>query len=340
MQIVVTAIGCTPSEKPRALEIIKQALLVSGAQAEPIEVRLGVARNSKAKRQEIDKFTVAASPSGRACGSDGHRETWSMNPGFQGFPQVARAGQWQGTFRNQAAARLFISVMSATAEQRGAIDAILGLDAPEHDSPISMAHIAPKNCQGGGGDFTKGAGVISAEMAPAIDARDRALAVDGKLWDAAYALYCAGKWKIDGYTKHSIAEQIELWTNLRDALGLPKGTATGLGVGANQSQPEDPDKAYLRGALGRMVDRWEKQRGEIGTLHDMLATVADVFDIDAEEHQHKANNELHESRRKLAAKMAQRNWRLARMCRAPIPDFEEVPPNDVVDFPTLSDSLR
>lgn len=41
-------------------------------------------------------------------------------------------------------------------------------------------------------------------------------------------LYLAGYWKAEGVSAH---EAMTLWTDLRDELGLPKGTATSLGVG-------------------------------------------------------------------------------------------------------------
>lgn len=47
---------------------------------------------------------------------------------------------------------------------------------------------------------------------------------------AALALYEAGLWKCAGL--HPV-EQVKLWDDLRDALGLTPGHATALGVGAD-----------------------------------------------------------------------------------------------------------
>jgi hypothetical protein len=51
--------------------------------------------------------------------------------------------------------------------------------------------------------------------------------------DAARALYMAGRWECSALPG---SEQVRLWEALRDALGLPKGTATAAGVAAAQDQ--------------------------------------------------------------------------------------------------------
>ena len=48
-----------------------------------------------------------------------------------------------------------------------------------------------------------------------------------KLETAAFQLYMAGKWDCDTLEDD---EQTRLWTNLRNALGLPEGTATKAGL--------------------------------------------------------------------------------------------------------------
>jgi hypothetical protein len=47
------------------------------------------------------------------------------------------------------------------------------------------------------------------------------------LAEAALALYLAGRWTSEWV---SVDEQARLWEALRDALGLPEGTATKAGV--------------------------------------------------------------------------------------------------------------
>jgi hypothetical protein len=47
--------------------------------------------------------------------------------------------------------------------------------------------------------------------------------------EAALALYFAGRWSCD---KLPPDEQARLWEELRDALGLPEGSATKAGVNA------------------------------------------------------------------------------------------------------------
>lgn len=48
------------------------------------------------------------------------------------------------------------------------------------------------------------------------------------LWEAAYALYMAGKWELSNGTTDE--HQTELWKNLREALNLEPGTATKAGI--------------------------------------------------------------------------------------------------------------
>jgi hypothetical protein len=50
---------------------------------------------------------------------------------------------------------------------------------------------------------------------------------DVKLWVVAHQLYLAGRWTCEGLSPE---EQARLWEDLRDALGLPEGTATKAGV--------------------------------------------------------------------------------------------------------------
>lgn len=56
--------------------------------------------------------------------------------------------------------------------------------------------------------------------------------VENKLWTAATDLYTAADWSSNGQL--SPEREAVLWARLRDALGLEKGTATELGVGAGQ----------------------------------------------------------------------------------------------------------
>ena len=55
---------------------------------------------------------------------------------------------------------------------------------------------------------------------------------DAKMYRAAHALYVAGRWDLSGQSGGDIndAEQAKLWEDLRDAMGLPEGYSTKLGV--------------------------------------------------------------------------------------------------------------
>lgn len=65
---------------------------------------------------------------------------------------------------------------------------------------------------------------VAAEMAPALHGlAQHPDAPETPLLRAARRLYEAGHWKIDGYTKHSIADQKQLWADLRDAAGFAPG---------------------------------------------------------------------------------------------------------------------
>jgi hypothetical protein len=277
------------SGKTRTLGIIKQALLAAGAPVEEINVAFHEVQN-KGPKKRVDEFTVAASPSGRACGSDGHRETWSIHlgPGARHSPHVNKGTQWQATFNHQHHARAFIQFVTATQAQREAIAAIL---ADPNFSAASHFRRNPKNCQGGGGDFAEGAGVISAEMAPAI---------------------------------HN---------------SLPGARLNASPFPPNLGQPASPpaaDTEWLRGALERMIDRWECQSKTMQGLYDLLGVAGDMFDRYAEEHERKASNELDDSRAAVSWDKAERNSRMARMCRAVIPTISELPPIDVVEFTSRS----
>lgn len=62
-----------------------------------------------------------------------------------------------------------------------------------------------------------------------------------ELMKAGTALYTAGRWESPTVEPNRAAE---LWMNLRDALRLPAGTATALGLGAvnaTVNAPESPE---------------------------------------------------------------------------------------------------
>ena len=54
------------------------------------------------------------------------------------------------------------------------------------------------------------------------------LSQSDRLWEAAIELYMAGRWECSTIP---VDKQVELWTMLRDALGLEEGTASAAGVG-------------------------------------------------------------------------------------------------------------
>ena len=59
------------------------------------------------------------------------------------------------------------------------------------------------------------------------------------LQEAGRALYLAGRWECPAVSDD---EAMKLWTALRDALGLPVGTATALDIGAPPSREQQEDK--------------------------------------------------------------------------------------------------
>lgn len=70
-----------------------------------------------------------------------------------------------------------------------------------------------------------------AGFARAREASERDSAV---LEQAARELYFAGRWQLEGVADEHSAE---LWAALRDALGLPPGSATAAGLGQQEVQP-------------------------------------------------------------------------------------------------------
>ncbi len=286
MELLVTAAGKTPSGKTRTLRIIKDALLAAGGPVEEINVMFYEVQNlgPKGPKDRVDQFTVEANPSDLGS-MDTHRETWSIIPDATGrSSQVMRASEWQATFKYQAAARTFIQWMTATKAQRHAIGAILA--DPNYGDGIPPAPNPSKNCQGGGGDFARGAGVISEEASSNFPSHFPTSCLGAEMAPAIHG---------------GISKYLE-------------------------------DEAWRHGALGRMIDRWEGQRKTINSLHDLLGTAADVFDRYAEDHTHKASNLLDDNLAAIAWDKAERNRRMARMCRAVIPTISELPPSDVVEF--------
>jgi hypothetical protein len=74
-----------------------------------------------------------------------------------------------------------------------------------------------------------------------------------RLYEAANALYKSARWVANSLSPE---HQTELWTALRDALRLPEGTATAMGLGANSNiahvhtlaltADDDPEKLLAR----------------------------------------------------------------------------------------------
>lgn len=62
------------------------------------------------------------------------------------------------------------------------------------------------------------------------EANARLIAAAPELWDAAKALYLAGRWDCALLPAGVAAD---MWARLRDALGIPEGTATKLGIAAS-----------------------------------------------------------------------------------------------------------
>jgi hypothetical protein len=79
-----------------------------------------------------------------------------------------------------------------------------------------------------GGDWSKQTPEWQEAAARWRDNYFAALTGTSALADAATALYMAGRWSAPGV---SDVEAARLWTALRDAVGLPEGTATTAGIG-------------------------------------------------------------------------------------------------------------
>lgn len=252
MELAVTVLGKMASGKTRTLRLIKEALQRQGAPVEEIEATFFEVCE-KGDATLVDKFTVPA------LADDIppfplRRETLSIDFNGAGQPALFMGVRWLGTFHHASLARQVLAILTATPEQREAIGAVLA--DSNFGRPTSPE--LPKNCRGGGGDFAEGAGVISAEMTPAL---------------------------------HGCEKRFQ------------------------------PDIEFMRGALSRMVDRWEAQRETISAMSDLLGTLADVFDGYAAEHEAKAMFSQGEQSSASTDK-AQRNRRFARMCRAAIPVIE------------------
>src|SRR5437870_392772 len=69
--------------------------------------------------------------------------------------------------------------------------------------------------------------LLQSAIDKAVAAESRAAQPQDALKKAVVELYEAAKWDSDLPT----SKQVQLWENLRDTTGIPKGTATRLGVG-------------------------------------------------------------------------------------------------------------
>lgn len=255
MELAVTVSGKVASGKTRTLQRIKEALQRQGAPVEEIKASFYEVCNN-GPREQVDAFTVPVTHP-EPLPFPIRRETLSIDYNGAGRPALFMGVRWLGTFHHGALARQVMALLAATPEQRAAIDAILA----DSDFGRPARPEVQQNCRGGGGDFAEGAGVISAEMAPAL---------------------------------HGCKDMAEVLA-------------------------QDDRKRYLDGALSRMIDRWEEQRLTISGMSDLLGTVADVFEGYAADHARKAEIAIDESQEQAAHDKAERNRRLARMCRAAIP---------------------
>ena len=109
-----------------------------------------------------------------------------------------------------------------------------------------------------------------------------------ELHAAANALYAAGRWDCASIP---LAEQAKLWESLRDALGLPTGTATKIGV-ASLAPSEPAAPAPVTGAIddaeaAQRVDATPQATPAAvdGAWQSAVDTAASLHVIDDDEHE-------------------------------------------------------
>lgn len=100
---------------------------------------------------------------------------------------------------------------------------------------------------------------------------DRQLDVSEKhqaLYLAAHALYTAGRWTCD-----RACDAAGLWTALRDALGLPPGTATSLDMGTRLATPAETQRVFTvmeREVIRDLISNYAIEIKELRDRRDAL----------------------------------------------------------------------
>lgn len=100
---------------------------------------------------------------------------------------------------------------------------------------------------------------------------DRQLDVTNRhqaLYLAAHALYTAGRWTCD-----RACDAAGLWTALRDALGLPPGTATSLGMGTRLATPAEAKQIFSgmeREVIRDLIGSYSREIRELRDRRDGL----------------------------------------------------------------------
>jgi hypothetical protein len=147
-----------------------------------------------------------------------------------------------GTFRWEELFDRMLAAGGLEAVRAGRVEELLRANNADVERRRTLA-IAAHNLRSRQRDYlanrTEANGRLVGEAAAELDVALEATWAPPGLFDAALALYLAGRWQCRELPP---IEQARLWEELRDALGLLPGTATACEVGATNLCPYCADK--------------------------------------------------------------------------------------------------